>query len=68
MERQGQRAPEAARVARLQPRHRHDGKAEACHVCQARHAKVHASSQVFIGDVVVPGQTHSRQIWSDVVS
>ena len=49
MERQGQRGPEAARVARLQPRHRHDGKAEACHVCQARHAKVRASSHVLIG-------------------
>ena len=32
----------------LQPRHRHDGKAEACHECQARHAKVHASSHVLI--------------------
>ena len=50
MERQGQRAPEAARVARLQPRHRHDGKAEACHECQARHAKVRASSHVLIGE------------------
>ena len=50
MERQGERAPEAARVARLQPRHRHDGKAEACHVCQARHANVHASSHVLIGE------------------
>ena len=49
MERQGRRAPEAARVARLQPRHRHDGMAEACHVCQARHAKVRASSHVLIG-------------------
>ena len=49
MERQGQRAPEAARVARFAARHRHDGKAEACHVCQARHSKVRASSHVLIG-------------------
>ena len=49
MERQGQSGPEAARVARLQPRHRHNGKAEACHVCQARHAKVRARSHVLIG-------------------
>ena len=34
----------------LQPRHRHNGKAETCHVCQARHAKVHASSHVLIGE------------------
>ena len=39
-----------ARVARLQPRHRHNGKAEACHVCHVRHAKVHASSHVLIGE------------------
>ena len=67
MERQGQRAPEAARVARLQPRHRHNGKAEACHVCQARHAKVHASSHVLIGE---RGRTRAstRASCSDVVS
>ena len=33
----------------LQPRHRHNGKAEACHVCLARHAYLRASSHVLIG-------------------